>query len=418
MAIEAVIGGQWGDEGKGKIVDLMSKDVDIVARYQGGANAGHTVYSNDEKIVLHQIPSGILRPDCFCILGNGMVIDPIELVDEIDMLTNKGISTKKILISPNAHIVSPIHKLLDRINELKTNNFIGTTCKGIGPCYVDKFNREGIRAIDLKDIDNIKIKLIKKIDLLIQQNQIINEDYKSIEQEIEIFINCCKKIASLVKDTFNLLFSKSNILIEGAQGTLLDVDHGTYPFVTSSSPFSGGISTGLGIPLTKLDKIVGIFKAYATRVGSGPFPTELNDFTGENLRKIGQEFGATTGRPRRCGWFDGVAAKYSCMINGLTDIALTKLDILDSFSELKFCTGYKYKGKDLISYSEAINIESKIEPVYKTLKGWNVSLNGITDYNQLPSQCKDYIKYIEDYLETKISILSIGPGRNEIIHKT
>jgi len=417
MAIEAVIGGQWGDEGKGKIVDLMSKDVDIVARYQGGANAGHTVYSNDKKIVLHQVPSGILRPDCFCILGNGMVIDPIELVDEINMLINKGISTKKILISPNAHIVSPIHKLLDRKNELKTNNFIGTTCKGIGPCYVDKFNRKGIRAIDLKDIDNIKIRLIEKIDLLIQQNQIINEDYKSIEKEIETFINCCKTIGSLVKDTFNLLFSKSNILIEGAQGTLLDIDHGTYPFVTSSSPFSGGISTGLGMPLTKIDKIVGIFKAYTTRVGSGPFPTELNDSTGKSLRKIGQEFGATTGRPRRCGWFDGVAAKYSCMVNGLTDIALTKLDILDSFSELKFCTGYKYKGKDLISYSEAINIESKVEPVYKTLKGWNRSLNNITDYGKLPSKCKDYIKFIEDYLETKISILSIGPGRNEIIHK-
>ena len=417
MAIKAVIGGQWGDEGKGKIVDLLSKNSEIVARYQGGANAGHTVYKGNEKIVLHQIPSGILRKDCFCILGNGMVIDPIELLDELNMLKEKHISTKNVLISPNAHIVTPLHKLLDRKNEEKTNNFIGTTCKGIGPCYVDKYNRNGIRAIDLEDENKIKSIIIDKLDFYCSSNLITNEDYKEIELEISHFLKCCSIIKKFVKDTFDLLFSKNNILIEGAQGTLLDIDHGTYPFVTSSSPFSGGISTGLGLPLTKIDNIIGIFKAYATRVGSGPFPTELVDSNGEKLGKIGKEFGATTGRPRRCGWFDAIAAKYSCMINGLTDIALTKLDVLDTFETINVCIGYKYEDVEINNYSEIINLEDKIKPIYKNFKGWNINLNGIYDYNTLPLECRDYIEFIEKFLSTKISIISIGPGRNDIIQR-
>ena len=416
MAIKAVIGGQWGDEGKGKIVDLLSRDAEIVARYQGGANAGHTVYKNDEKIVLHQIPSGILRKDCFCVMGNGMVIDPIELVQEIDMLKNKNISTEKILISPHAHIVTPLHKFLDRKNEERTNNFIGTTCKGIGPCYVDKYNRVGIRAIDLKNEEKLKSIFVERLNNCIESSALNDSDYKEIESDIELFFKSCSKIKDYINDTFNLLFSKSNVLIEGAQGTLLDIDHGTYPFVTSSSPFSGGISTGLGIPLTKLENIIGIFKAYATRVGSGPFPTELNDSNGKKLQDLGSEFGATTGRPRRCGWFDGIAAKYSCMINGLTDIALTKLDILDAFEEIYVCVGYEYEGKELINYSELLNLEN-VKPIYKKFKGWNTNLNGIKDFNMLPLECKEYIKFIENFVETKISIISIGPGRNEIIQK-
>ena len=416
MAIRAVIGGQWGDEGKGKIVDLLSKDAEIVARYQGGANAGHTVYQNEEKIVLHQIPSGILRKDCFCIMGNGMVVDPIELVEEINMLKSKNISTQNILISPHAHIVTPLHKFLDRKNEQKTNNFIGTTCKGIGPCYVDKYNRVGIRAIDLKNSDQLKSILVERINNCISNSQMNNDEYKEIELEIETFFDSCNIVKDFVKDTFNVLFSKDNILIEGAQGTLLDIDHGTYPFVTSSSPFSGGISTGLGIPLTKLENIIGIFKAYATRVGSGPFPSELNDSDGEKLQKVGSEFGATTGRPRRCGWFDAIAAKYSCMINGLTDIALTKLDILDSFKEIKICVGYEYDGEKIDTYSELLDLHN-VKPIYKTFKGWNTDLNGINDYNMLPFECKEYIEFIEDFVKTKISIISIGPGRNEIIQK-
>ena len=416
MAIRAVIGGQWGDEGKGKIVDLLSKDAEIVARYQGGANAGHTVYQNEEKIVLHQIPSGILRKDCFCIMGNGMVVDPIELVEEINMLKSKNISTQNILISPHAHIVTPLHKFLDRKNEQQTNNFIGTTCKGIGPCYVDKYNRVGIRAIDLKNSDQLKSILVERINNCMSNSQMNNDEYKEIELEIETFFDSCNIVKDFVKDTFNVLFSKDNILIEGAQGTLLDIDHGTYPFVTSSSPFSGGISTGLGIPLTKLENIIGIFKAYATRVGSGPFPSELNDSDGEKLQKVGSEFGATTGRPRRCGWFDAIAAKYSCMINGLTDIALTKLDILDSFKEIKICVGYEYDGEQIDTYSELLDLHN-VKPIYKTFKGWNTDLNGINDYNMLPFECKEYIEFIEDFVKTKISIISIGPGRNEIIQK-
>ena len=416
MAIRAVIGGQWGDEGKGKIVDLLSKDAEIVARYQGGANAGHTVYQNEEKIVLHQIPSGILRQDCFCIMGNGMVVDPIELVEEINMLKSKNISTQNILISPHAHIVTPLHKFLDRKNEQQTNNFIGTTCKGIGPCYVDKYNRVGIRAIDLKNSDQLKSILVERINNCTSNSQMNNDEYKEIELEIETFFDSCNIVKDFVKDTFNVLFSKNNILIEGAQGTLLDIDHGTYPFVTSSSPFSGGISTGLGIPLTKLENIIGIFKAYATRVGSGPFPSELNGSDGEKLQKVGSEFGATTGRPRRCGWFDGIAAKYSCMINGLTDIALTKLDILDSFKEIKICVGYEYDGEQIDTYSELLDLHN-VKPIYKTFKGWNTDLNGINDYNMLPFECKEYIEFIEDFVKTKISIISIGPGRNEIIQK-
>tara|TARA_Y100000746_G_scaffold218185_1_gene214533 strand:+ start:339 stop:1589 length:1251 start_codon:yes stop_codon:yes gene_type:complete len=416
MAIRAVIGGQWGDEGKGKIVDLLSKDAEIVARYQGGANAGHTVYQNEEKIVLHQIPSGILRQDCFCIMGNGMVVDPIELVEEINMLKSKNISTQNILISPHAHIVTPLHKFLDRKNEQQTNNFIGTTCKGIGPCYVDKYNRVGIRAIDLKNSDQLKSILVERINNCMSNSQMNNDEYKEIELEIETFFDSCNIVKDFVKDTFNVLFSKNNILIEGAQGTLLDIDHGTYPFVTSSSPFSGGISTGLGIPLTKLENIIGIFKAYATRVGSGPFPSELNDSDGEKLQKVGSEFGATTGRPRRCGWFDAIAAKYSCMINGLTDIALTKLDILDSFKEIKICVGYEYDGEQIDTYSELLDLHN-VKPIYKTFKGWNTDLNGINDYNMLPFECKEYIEFIEDFVKTKISIISIGPGRNEIIQK-
>tara|TARA_B100000676_G_scaffold155831_1_gene153556 strand:+ start:786 stop:2036 length:1251 start_codon:yes stop_codon:yes gene_type:complete len=416
MAIKAVIGGQWGDEGKGKIVDLLSKNAEIVARYQGGANAGHTVYKNSEKIVLHQIPSGILREDCFCIMGNGMVIDPVELVQEINMLIHKNISTENILISPNAHIVTPLHKYLDRKNEEKTNNFIGTTCKGIGPCYVDKYNRVGIRAIDLNETDKLKSSFIARIDNCISSNQITNEDYKKMEPEIESFLIACEKVKIYVKDTLNLLFSKENILIEGAQGTLLDIDHGTYPFVTSSSPFSGGISTGLGLPLTKFENIIGIFKAYATRVGSGPFPTELFNEEGKKLQDIGMEFGATTGRPRRCGWFDGLAAKYSCMINGLTDIALTKLDILDHFEKIKVCVGYQSNENEIDNYSEAINLE-KITPIYKEFIGWNCELNGIKNYGDLPKECKQYIEFLESFLNTKISIISIGPGRNDIIQK-
>ena len=292
---------------------------------------------------------------------------------------------------------------MDRKNEEKTNNFIGTTCKGIGPCYVDKYNRVGIRALDLSDSDKLKATFISRMNQCISNHQITDADYETMKSEINSFFEACNEIKTYVKDTLGLLFSKKNILIEGAQGTLLDIDHGTYPFVTSSSPFSGGITTGLGLPLTKFENIIGIFKAYATRVGSGPFPTELFDEDGKKLQDIGMEFGATTGRPRRCGWFDGLAAKYSCMINGLTDIALTKLDILDSFGKINVCIGYKYNQNEIQNYSEAVDLE-KVTPLYKEFKGWNCDLNGINDYNMLPLECKEYIKFLEDFLKQEFQL--------------
>ena len=327
MAISAVIGGQWGDEGKGKIVDLLSSDVDIVARYQGGANAGHTVYIVDKKIVLHQIPSGILRSECRCILGNGMVIDPIELVDEFENVKNNGLSTKNVFISMSAHITTPIHKLIDVYSEEKLKNKIGTTGKGIGPTYVDKYNRRGIRASDLLNKNSLMKKIDEQKESAINKGEITDSLLTDLDSLLNKFYNACDIISNHITDTLPMLHGSDNILIEGAQGTLLDIDHGTYPFVTSSNPSTGGITTGLGFPLTKVNRLIGIFKAYITRVGNGPFPTELFDEDGKKIQETGKEFGATTGRPRRCGWFDIPLANYSVMINGFNEITMTKLDI-------------------------------------------------------------------------------------------
>ena len=305
MKIQAIIGGQWGDEGKGKIVDLLSEGVSIVARYQGGANAGHTIYKNDVKIVLHQIPTGALRAECTCILGKGMVIDPIGILEEINLLKSLDVSVEnRIFIDNYAHIVTPIHKLIDKTNEEKSGNKIGTTCKGIGPTYTDKYQRIGIRAIDILHSDKLKNKVENRLKKAINDNEIKESDTYQLKEEIEKFYNAANAISIFINDTFIMLQNNltNKILIEGAQGTMLDIDHGTFPYVTSSNCSSGGISTGLGLPGNKLDSIIGIFKAYTTRVGGGPFPTELFDENGEKMGKIGKEFGATTGRPRRCGW--------------------------------------------------------------------------------------------------------------------
>ncbi|SVC87367.1 uncharacterized protein METZ01_LOCUS340221, partial [marine metagenome] len=311
MSITAVIGGQWGDEGKGKIVDLLSRDANMVARFQGGANAGHTVYKGDIKIVLHQVPSGILTKNCQCVMGNGMVIDPVDLVQELNMLTeNKIYYNGFIHIAANAHIVTPIHKWIDSVSEEKSGQKIGTTCRGIGPAYVDKYNRCGIRALDMSDLEKLRNKVMDRMKTAINSGELSKYNRKDIMPEIDKFIEDSAIIVHMVKDTFSMLHemvdSHQNILLEGAQGTMLDVNHGTYPFVTSSSPSSGGIATGLGLPLTKVNRIVGIFKAYTTRVGKGPFPTELFDDEGRKFQELGHEYGATTGRPRRCGWFDAV----------------------------------------------------------------------------------------------------------------
>ena len=413
MSISAIIGGQWGDEGKGKVVDLLSSDVDIVARYQGGANAGHTVYINNEKIVLHQVPSGVLRPECKCLLGNGMVIDPIELISEFSNIKSKGLKIDNIFISMNAHITSPIHRLIDVNSEEKLNNKIGTTGKGIGPTYVDKYNRNGIRACDLLDEENLKIKINQQIERAINQKQILKEQ---IENDAMVdFFDACKVISKHITDIIPMIHNNNNILVEGAQGTLLDIDHGTYPFVTSSNPSSGGITTGLGLPLNKINRLIGIFKAYITRVGNGPFPTELFDADGEKLQTIGKEFGATTGRPRRCGWFDAPLANYSIMINGFNEITITKLDILDEFKEIKVCTEYEVDGIRSKNLSTFINQLDKVKPIYTTIPGWNSSTVGINTFNDLPNEAKDYMHYLENILSIPIKHISTGPKRNDII---
>ena len=417
MSTNAVVGGQWGDEGKGKIVDLLSENANIVARYQGGSNAGHTVYYNNNKLVLHQIPAGILRKNTLCILGNGMVIDPIGIIEEIECLNNNSINfDNRILIDYYSHIVTPIHKLIDKTTEEKTNNKIGTTCKGIGPTYQDKYQRIGIRAIDLFDIESLKLKINNRLQLAIDKKEINQQDVNTIE--LDHFYSACAKINIFIQDTFPVLYEslEKNILVEGAQGTLLDIDHGTFPYVTSSNCSSAGISTGLGIPGNRLNEIIGIFKAYVTRVGSGPFPTELFDKDGTLLQSKGKEFGATTGRARRCGWFDLVAAKYSVRLNGLTSIALTKLDILDNFKQIKVCTHYEYNDKKINEMSNVLHNLDKVKPVFKHFKGWECSLENINNFNDLPEQAKEYINYLSNELGVPINIISIGPKRNQILY--
>ena len=420
MSITAVIGGQWGDEGKGKIVDLLSRNASMVARFQGGANAGHTVYKGDKKIILHQIPSGILTKNCQCVLGNGMVIDPVDLVKELDMLRENNIDFhNSIYIAANAHIVTPVHKWIDSKSEEASEQKIGTTCRAIGPAYVDKYNRRGIRALDLNKEEKLRKQVMDRLQNAIISGELSESHRNDIIPEIDQFLKDSAIIFPMVEDTFSMLHhmvdNEKNILLEGAQGTMLDVNHGTYPFVTSSSPSSGGIATGLGLPLTKVNRIVGIFKAYTTRVGKGPFPTELSDSDGQKLRDLGKEYGATTGRSRRCGWFDAVEAKYSVQINGFTEITLTKLDILDHFDSIKICIGYEYNGKKTDRMSKLISNLSDVKPIYETFEGWNEPLNGIDSYERLPEKTQDYIQFISDFIGVSIKIISLGPGREEVI---
>ena len=410
-----IMGGQWGDEGKGKIVDLLSKDVNVVARYQGGANAGHTVYTNGKKLVLHQVPSGILQEDCLCVLGNGMVIDPVELSKEIKELEKLNFPTKNIFISPNAHIVTPLHKGIDQKNESGTNNKIGTTGKGIGPTYVDKYNRKGIRAFDLLNSKKLKKLFMERYELALDKKEIDNS-FLNNTNLIDEFYECSNYIAQYIRNIFPILNNNNNkILVEGAQGALLDIDHGTYPFVTSSNPTIGGISSGLGLPTSKFEKIIGIFKAYVTRVGNGPFPTELLNGIGAKIQDLGKEFGATTGRPRRCGWFDAVAALYSIKLNGINELVLTKLDILSEFETINVCVEYKLENMISNDYSCFMNRLNEISPIYETLKGWECNISKISSFNELPDNAKKYVQYLEGLLNTKITIISIGPERNQII---
>ncbi len=416
MRVTVLVGSQWGDEGKGKIVDILCENYDIVARYQGGANAGHTVTIGDKQYILHLIPSGILRENVICVIGNGVVIDPNALLDEIELLRKNGISVDgRLFISHNAHLIMPYHKLLDSINETNGNK-IGTTGRGIGPCYIDKYARKGIKIVDLlnKKIleEKIRENLKEKNNLL---KKIYNHAELDVEEIIKEYVEFDKTIDQYVKDVpsylNNAIAEGKSILLEGAQGALLDVDHGTYPYVTSSSPTSGGACTGTGIPPTKINMVFGIVKAYTTRVGFGPFPTELLDDTGEKLREIGSEFGATTGRPRRCGWFDAFLVKYSATINGIEEAAITKLDVLSSFEEIKICTGYELNGKLLKSFPTDVQQLSEVKPVYQNFKGWNTDISKCSSYSELPSEAKEYLGFIANHTGIKIRIVSVGPKR-------
>ncbi len=420
MSVSVVIGSQWGDEGKGKIVDLLSENVDVVVRYQGGANAGHTIFVNNKKFVLHLIPSGIIRKDILCIIGNGVVLDPSAFFEELEILHNNKIETDgRIKILPNAHLVLPFHKLLDQLSESRTNK-IGTTGRGIGPTYVDKYSRLGIRAIDLFNLDyafsilekNIEIKNLL-VEHYYKSNQIRFDEIKNYLFEVkDRLISFVTRDAALVS---KLIEEGKKILLEGAQGSLLDIDFGTYPFVTSSNPTIGGALTGSGISSKQIQEIYGVTKAYCTRVGEGPFPTELNDRIGEALRINGNEFGATTGRPRRCGWLDLPALKYSSKINGFDFLAITKLDVLSGFDEIKVCTAYKINGEIIDYFPTDVITLGKVEPIYKTFNGWKKSIQGLKKFEHLPENAKKYLSFIEENVGVKIKIISTGFERDDSI---
>jgi adenylosuccinate synthase len=422
MPMQVIVGAQWGDEGKGKIVDLLSEQVDIVARYQGGANAGHTVVVGDTQFILHLIPAGILHPNTVCVIGNGVVVDPVALLEEIDMLRHHGISVEgRLLISHRAHLIMPYHKLLDQIKELADGDQrIGTTGRGIGPAYVDKFQRMGIRIVDLLDRDTLRDKLLRNIEA---KNKILRRIYGADELDankiVEEYLEFDQKIDPYVKDISRYLNDAlrqgKRVLAEGAQGTLLDVDHGTYPFVTSSNPVSGGACTGLGIGPTAVDSVMGVIKAYTTRVGQGPFPTEISESEGVDLRSLGQEYGATTGRPRRCGWFDAVIARYAARVNGIDSWALTKLDVLSTLPEVKLCTAYRFEGRTVDHFPSELRILENCEPVYETFEGWQTPIQDVRRFEDLPQQARTYLRAIEEITHVKISLISVGSEREETV---
>ena len=420
MPVQIILGAQWGDEGKGKVVDMLSEHADIVARYQGGANAGHTVCIGDKQYVLHLLPSGMFHEQCICVIGNGVVIDPTALISEIRQLEEAGIRVSgRLLISHNAHLIMPYHKQLDVIRE-QTSARIGTTGRGIGPAYIDKFMRSGIRIVDLLDRETFASKLKRNIE---EKNQILTRVYGETRIDVDALISeyqeFDKSIDEYITDTslylHQALQQGKRIIAEGAQGALLDVDHGTYPFVTSSNPTSGGACTGLGIPPTAVNEVIGVAKAYCTRVGHGPFPTEQESEIGERLRTVGHEFGATTGRPRRCGWYDAVAMQYSARINGIQRLVVTKLDVLNDFDEIRICIGYELHGKRLRSFpTDAATLE-RITPVYESFEGWKTSLADVKTYDQLPRQAQAYLSVLSRYTHAPLWLVSVGPRRDQSI---
>ncbi len=421
MSTKVVLGGQWGDEGKAKIVDILASCADVVVRTSGGNNAGHTVINNGETYKFHLIPSGILYEKTLCIIGNGCVIDIDGFLDELNALKQKGISDKNLYISERAHLVLPYHKVLDGASEeaLGEQN-IGTTKKGIGPAYMDKAERSGIRVIDLFFEETLKKQVFKNVEI---KNKILKHVY-GLDTQIDPqemydkLISFREEVKDLVADTTVMVHESivagKDVLFEGAQGSLLDIDTGTYPYVTSSHPVAGGVSVGAGIGPNQLDRIIGVLKGYITRVGEGPFPTELTDELGEKIRQAGHEFGTTTGRPRRCGWFDAVAGEFAVRTSGLTEIVLNKIDVLSGLGKIKICTAYEYEGKTLKHFPSSLKILEKCKPIYEEIEGFG-DISHIKTYDELPEEAKNYIRRIEKLLSVKVSMIGVGPDRTQNI---
>jgi adenylosuccinate synthase len=418
MANIIVVGAQWGDEGKGKIVDLLTGHFDIVARYQGGHNAGHTVIIQGKKYVLHLIPSGILRPDKVCVIGNGVVIDLVALKHEIEHLESVGIVCRgRLFISDRAHVILDYHRALEAADEERRGeDCIGTTSRGIGPAYEDKAGRRGLRIGDL--INPPSARRILEANLAARQ-ELASRGLPGIDEICERTLALGSEFSVYFTDAAQYLNRAMDegkwVLFEGAQGTLLDVDHGTYPFVTASNATAGGACTGTGVGPTRIDGVVGIAKAYTTRVGKGPFPTELIDSLGEEIRSRGAEFGASTGRPRRCGWFDAVVVRHACLVNNLDTLVITKLDVLDGLSEIRVCTGYRYRGRLLDSFPPDLQVLMECQPEYETLPGWDKPTAGIREFDDLPLRARDYLKRLSEHVRAEISLVSTGPDRAQTI---
>ncbi len=418
----SVIGAQWGDEGKGKLIDILSEDVDVTVRYQGGNNAGHTVIVGDKEYIFHLIPSAILRPTKTCVIGNGVVIDPKALLVEIDDLKKRGLpmTEKQLKIAANAHVVMPYHRVMDQLRESKRANKIGTTGRGIGPCYSDKVGRMGVRMIDLLNPKVLKAKLA---DNLNEKNAIFvkvygfkNYDFSEIYKE---YLAYGRRLKPYICDTAlylnDAIDHKKRVLFEGAQGTFLDIDFGTYPFVTSSNATMGGVCAGTGVPPMKIGRVIAAVKAYTTRVGEGPFVTEFDTKLNDSIRSKGHEFGSTTGRPRRCGWFDAVQVRYAVIINGVSELAIMKLDVMDDLKEVKIATSYKHKGKTLTEFPHDYEALTQSKPVYETMPGWQADTRAVRKYKDLPVNARKYLERLEALLKVKIKYISVGSKRDAII---
>ena len=421
MKNTVLIGVQWGDEGKGKIIDVLSEKADAVVRFQGGNNAGHTVIVNGQTFILHLIPSGILHEGKLCYMGNGLVIDPACLLEEINYLKSLNILIDaRLFISEQAHVILPYHRLMDQLKE-KTKDVqkIGTTGRGIGPAYMDKFARQGVRMGDLLHPSTLEEKLKW---VLPEKNEFLKSYGKSpleLKDILKEYLAYGDQLKGLISDVSlqlsNLIKDGKSLLFEGAQGTFLDIDFGTYPYVTSSSPTAGGACTGTGVGPTQIDEVLGVLKAYTTRVGEGPFPTEFDAAMDEQMRQAGREFGATTGRARRCGWFDAVMARYATRVNGLTQLAITKIDILDELDELKICVGYRYKGDLITEFPSTLHVLENVEPVYETMSGWKEDTSSVRRWKDLPKKARQYLGYLAQLTGVKLSIVSVGPERDQTI---